>query len=304
MNHMPEFRPPPSRSIGRVILGLVVLVAAVVPVVLVGPLIWGGARIVYVIGGGKLTVQTGGLLDRERSVPLRQIRAGRGVTLSGGSRTWGTALPGYCVGRFSYDEVGPVWQATGCGRRGVLLQLRDGRPWLLSPPDELDFLARLSAAEPTRLELPPPRSSAFARLMGPLMVLLLVFLVGVEALIVAGPGRMRYLVSGGRLEVRTMFGHRRWPAEQLRARRHHPQVKLRLAGAAMPGYYTGLFRADGTTTRIYATSLKDGVLLECPGRGGAERRRPARVFVSPAEIPEFLAALREEGATVSEEEPA
>lgn len=291
---MPEFRPPRARSTGRIVLGLVVLVAAVLPVVLVGPLIWGGARIAYVIGGGKLTVQTGGLLDRERSIPLKKIRAGRGITLSGGSRTWGTALPGYCVGRFSYDEVGSVWQATGCGRRGVLLNLREGRPWLLSPPDELDFLARLSAGEPTRLELPAPRSSGFARLMGPLLALLLVFLAGVEALIVAGPGRLRYRVSGGFLEVRTMFGRKRWPTEQLRARRHSPSVKLRLAGAAMPGYYTGLFRADGTTTRIYATSLKDGVLLE----------GPARVFVSPAEIPEFLAALREEGATVNEEEPA
>jgi len=87
-----------------------------------------------------------------------------------------------------------------------------------------------------------------------------------------------------------MFGRKRWPTEQLRARRHSPSVKLRLAGAAMPGYYTGIFRADGTTTRIYATSLKDGVLLE----------GPARVYVSPADIPEFLAALREEGATVTE----
>ena len=295
---MPEFRPPQTRSPGRIILGLVVLAAGVLPILLIGPLVWGDARIAYIIREGKLTVSTGGLIDRERSVPLRQIRSGRGVQLTGGSRTWGTALPGYCVGRFSYGgDVGAVWQATGCGRRAVLLQLREGRPWLLSPPDELDFLARLSAAEPTRIELPPARSSLFARLMGPLMVVLVIFLGGVLALIVGGPGRLRYVVSGGAVEVRTMFVRRRWPAETLRARRHRPQVKLRLAGAAMPGYYTGYFRADGKTTRIYATTLKDGVLLE----------GPARIYLSPADIPEFLDALRAEGASVEaaaqDEEP-
>jgi hypothetical protein len=68
-------------------------------------------------------------------------------------------------------------------------------------------------------------------------------------------------------------------------------VTLRVAGTAMPGYYTGYFRADGQSTRVYATDLKDGVLLE----------GPARIYLSPADPEAFLAALREEGGTVTEE---
>jgi hypothetical protein len=109
-----------------------------------------------------------------------------------------------------------------------------------------------------------------------------------ELLVLLGPGRMRYRVGDGWLEVATMFSRHRWPAARLIARRHAPQVTLRIAGTAMPGYHTGLFRADGERTRIYATQLTEGVLLE----------GPARIFVNPADVPGFLDALRREGTAV------
>ena len=288
---MNEFRPPQVRSRARLILGLVLLPIGVLPVLLVGPLLLGRPRIVYTIDQGKLTVFTGGVFDRQRSVPLRELRSGRDVAVGRGSRSWGTALPGYCVGRFSYEDLGPVWQATDCGRRGVLLKLRDGtRPWLLSPPDVLDFLAKLNAGVVTTIELPPVRSSTFARVMGPLLLGLLLLVAAVETLIVLGPSRLSYVVRDDFVEVRTLFARRRWLTAGMRARRHRPRVTLRLAGSAMPGYYTGYFRADGKTTRLYATTLEDGVLLE----------GPARVYLSPADPAAFLDALREAGAEVAE----
>jgi hypothetical protein len=298
---MGEFRPPRVRSRARILLGLVLLPLGALPFFFAGPVVLGRVQIVYTIADGKLTVFTGGLLDRERSVALDQVRLARSATLAGGRRTRGTAMPGYCVGRFTYDEFGPVWQATGCGRRAVLLKRRDGgRPWVISPPDRLGFLAKLSSGTPTRIELPDPPHSLRARLMAPLFVGLVLLIVGLEALIVLGPSRLRYRVSSGFLEVQTLFTRRRWPAEQLRARRHRAKVTLRLAGTAMPGYYTGLFRADGKTTRVYATDLKNGVLLETEGKPVGARKGPARVYLSPAEPDDFLTELREQGATVTE----
>jgi hypothetical protein len=110
----------------------------------------------------------------------------------------------------------------------------------------------------------------------------------VVALMLLGPGRMAYRIGEGRLEVSTLFGGRSWPLKELRARPHRPHVTLRVAGTAAPGYYTGLFRVDGTNTRIYATDLKSGVLLE----------GPARVYLSPADVTAFLEALRVAGAQV------
>ena len=98
----------------------------------------------------------------------------------------------------------------------------------------------------------------------------------ISVLLIVGPGKMRYIVRPGLLEVRTLFG------------RHWPRVTLRVAGTGAPGYYTGLFRADGATTRVYATDLHEGVLIE----------RPVRVFLSPDDPAAFLARLREAGATV------
>ncbi len=74
---MPEFHPPQLRSRARFLLGLGLLPIVVLPVVLAGPLLWGRPRIVYSIDRGRLTVSTGGLFDRERSVPLgRSARGG------------------------------------------------------------------------------------------------------------------------------------------------------------------------------------------------------------------------------------
>ncbi len=75
-----------------------------------------------------------------RRIPLADIASVQDVELEGGRRTMGTALPGYCVGRFRYANVGAVWQATDCSRRALLLQARgQDLPVLVTPPDYFSY---------------------------------------------------------------------------------------------------------------------------------------------------------------------
>lgn len=286
---MREFRPPvrPSwvRTALAVVLGLV-LVSAAVPVGLVAV---ESPHATYAMAGGTLVVDSGTWLDGRRAIARANVREARAVTLQGGRRTMGTAMPGYCAGRFSYPEIGAVWQATDCSRDAVLLTTSDGdRPVVVTPPDREAFLRALDAGTDFRVELPPPAASGLG-------AWLLVGLAGtaiVAAMTVAtlllGPSRMLYRVGGGQFEVRTIFGRRAWPASGLRARGHAARLQLRLAGTAVRGYYTGYYLADGKRTRVYATEPSRGVLIE----------GPARILVSPDDRDGFLAALRAEGATV------
>jgi hypothetical protein len=286
---MREFRPPvrPSgvRTALAIVVGLVIAVA-LVPLVLVAV---GSQRTTYVLAGGTLVVDSGSWLDGRRSIPLAMVHEARAITLQGGRRTFGTAMPGHCAGRFEYADIGAVWQATDCSRAAVLVTTNDGdRPVVVTPPDREAFLQALDAGTEFRIELPPPSAS------GPRALLLIVIpaaLIGAvltAATLLLGPSRMVYRVGDGQLEVRTIFGRRAWPASSLRARGHSSRLQLRLAGTGVRGYYTGFYLADGKRTRVYATEAEGGVLLE----------GPARIFVSPDDREGFLAALRAEGATV------
>jgi hypothetical protein len=63
---------------------------------------------------------------------------------------------------------------------------------------------------------------------------------------------------------------------------------MRLWGTGAPGYYTGLYRMDGTNTKVYATSVDEGVLLEGD---------KVRVFVNPDNEAAFLEAMHTLGGT-------
>ncbi len=100
------------------------------------------------------------------------------------------------------------------------------------------------------------------------------------------PNRLRYRVVSAGLEVKTMLGTRRFATAGCTARSHHPKVGLRLWGTGAPGYYTGTYRVDGANTKIYTTSVKEGVLIEGPG---------VRVFINPENETGFLHAIRTMG---------
>jgi hypothetical protein len=289
MRAMREFRPPVRPSLFRTVfgvgMGLMLLVFAALMVALAS----GSNRITYAIAGGTLTVDSGSRFDGVRTIPLARVHERSVVSLQGARRSRGTSMAGYCTGRWSYPALGTVWQATNCSSPGVLLVTSDGDlPVVVTPPDPAAFIAALEAGQDLRIALPqtdatilrvlPVVGAVFALVMGGIVV----------GLMLLGPGRMAYRVGEGRLEVSTLLGRRSWPLQELRARPHSPRVTLRVAGTAAPGYYTGLFRVDGTSTRIYATDLKSGVLLE----------GPARVYLSPEDVPGFLDALRVAGAQV------
>jgi hypothetical protein len=201
------------------------------------------------------------------------------------------ALPGYCAGRFRYADLGSVWQATDCSRQAVVLDVRgEPRPIVLTPPDRARFLAALRGEGDLEASPPGLRAAAMPRaLLSAVLAGLLALGAGLEALILLGPSRLRYTVAPAEVSVRTLFARKRWPIAGLRARHHRPECGLRVAGTAMPGDYTGLFRCDGRFTRVYATDLSGGVLLESGAR---------RVYLSPAHPAAFLAALRAAGAAI------
>jgi hypothetical protein len=286
---MREFRPPVRPSLFRTLfgvgMGILMLALAGVMVALAG----GSHRISYVVSGGTLTVDSGSWLDGVRTVPLTLIHEHSVVSLRGGTRTRGTAMAGYCTGRWTYPIMGTVWQATGCTSKGVVLVTADGDlPVVVSPPDAQAFLAAIDAGQDQRIDLPQGDTTLIRVL--PLLGVVFAVVVGgaVVALMLLGPGRMAYRVGEGRLEVITLFGRRSWPLQEISARPHSPRVTLRVAGTGAPGYHTGIFRVDGTSTRVYATDLKSGVLVE----------GPARVYLSPENVAGFLDALRVGGAKV------
>jgi len=64
----------------------------------------------------------------------------------------------------------------------------------------------------------------------------------------------------------------------------------RIAGTGLPGYYTGTYRVDGANTKIFTTSIEEGVLIEGPG---------VRVFVNPENERGFLDAIRSMGGATA-----
>ncbi len=284
-----EFRPTAVRSAARVVIGVVLLVVVGAAGLLVAGVMWLPRDILYEVRADALVVKLrAGVWRTGREVTLAAITAARPVELGGGRRTIGTAMPGYCVGTFSYADLGSVWQATTCGRAVVMIEATgQSRPIVVAPADREGFLAALSTRRPQRFA-PAPFAPAPGWIWTKLVLLapLLAIPMLVATFFVA-PGRLRYEVGQGDLVVRTLLGARRFPLAGVAARAWTPGRVLKLAGNGLPGYFTGWFSLDGRRTRVYATRLSDGVLIE----------GPTRVFVTPRAITPFLAALRANGAT-------
>ena len=286
-----EFRPPIRKSRFALIFGVVLAVITLLGGAVLGAVALGSSQVSYTIRSGTLTVDSGSFIDGKRTFAVADVTDARALTVSDGTRMRGTGAPGVCTGLWWYPSVGEVWQATNCSSRAVLLQVTgQERPILVSPPDPDAFVTELKPGTNDSIVLPPGDATVMRVVPGVGALVLVLSAVLLTMLFVVGPKRMRYVVADGELSVHTIFSRRSFDARELRARLHVPAVTLRLAGTAFPGYYTGLFRADGVTTRVYATQLKsEGVLLE----------GPARVFLSPEDPAALLKALGEAGATCS-----
>ena len=86
-------------------------------------------------------------LSRHHSFDLATVVAVEETRLGHGRRTAGTSLPGYCVGNFSYDGLGGVWQATDCSRDVLVLRRGADEPIVLTPPDRDRFRAALESRQ-------------------------------------------------------------------------------------------------------------------------------------------------------------
>jgi hypothetical protein len=287
------FRPPVRGRIAQLAIGLPLTLLLLGIAAFVMFLIWVPQHLSYEVADSQLTVTTGARPFQGRhTLPLVAIARADQRTVTGGRKVSGTNLPDYCVGVFFYPELGRVWQATDCGSSVVLLELGHGRrPWLLSPADPGDLLAAVRTGTPYRgapPPAPPPSGWDAALMVTPLLTLLAAVLT--PALFIMAPRRLRYRIHSDGVDITTILRTVHIPTIGCTARRHTPKVGIRLWGAALPGYFTGRFRADGATTRIYATTVDDGVLIE---------GEDLRLFVSPADPEAFLEALQEAGATRS-----
>ncbi len=286
---MREFRPRHAPAAARVAICLVMLAFLAIPLALAVGFRRSGFAVSYTISEGTLRVVTGDFIVGDRSAALRDVTGARVVTLSGGRRTMGTYLPGFCAGLFTYPDLGTVWQATDCSREALLLDVRGMRePLMITPPDVAAFQASLASGAATRVSLPPANKSPAIEIVMVALALALVTVSMTVAAMLLGPSRMRYVVEDGELRVRTIFGRRTLRLDGARARLCRPTTRRRLMGTAISGYYTGRFSIDGEVTRVYATNLDEGVLVE-----GTER-----LFLSPANPDGLLASLHAGGASV------
>lgn len=283
-----EFRPTAAprtarRAVGAAMLALVTVLGVVVPAI-----VWLPRAIRYEISADALAVRLrAGWWRTGREVPRAAITAARPVELGRSRRTIGSAIPGYCVGAFTFDDLGAVWLATSCGRSAVVVEAAgQTRPTVISPADRDGFLAALAEGRAATFAAPPGTAMAGWTAVKVLSFAPLLLIPLLVATFFVAPGRLRYAVEHGELVVRTLTATRRFPLAGAAARRCTPGRMLKVAGSGLPGYYTGYFRLDGASARVYATSLASGVLVE-----GARR-----VFVTPADVDGFLAELRRHGA--------
>ncbi len=285
------FRPPRLRRGLQVAVGLPLSAVVLLPTIFAVWLVWAPHVVELEIADGHLQITTAPApISRHRTIDLEGIIAIEKMDLGRGRRVAGAGLPGYCVGTFSYDEIGRVWQATDCSRPVLVLRRAHDGPIVLTPPDPDRFRAALELGTGYHETQQPPdtgRGWFFIKLM-----ILLTPLLGilVPLIFFVAPSRMRYRVISGGLEISTLFGRKRFITAGCTSRSHRPRVGLRLWGTGAPGYYTGTYRVDGANTRIYTTSIKEGVLIEGPG---------VRVFINPENEASFLEALRSMGGATA-----
>ncbi len=286
---MAEFHAPERSTLGRRLLGGVMLVLAV----LLGTLSFLAFNVskdaTFRIAHGTLTIAGGPALlgEGRRDVALADVAELSIAHLPKGRRTFGTGLPHYCAGHFAYDGLGDVWQITDCSKDVVLIRVRGAvEPLLVTPENRDDFLAAVRAGRDGAWRLPP--GSGGNGLVGWLVMGASALCLFLATFFFVAGGRLRYEIDGATLVVRTWIVTKRFALADTTAQRHDGGLSLRLAGTALPGYFTGLFLMNGKRTRVYATNVKDGVLLE----------GPARVFVSPEDPAAFLAALRTHGVEI------
>jgi hypothetical protein len=279
------FRPPMRHRRLQLWIGVPLSIVIVAVAVLCAFLMWAPHRLRYTIDDHTLVVVSGARpFEGRRVVPLTMIRGAETRDLPRARKVYGTNMPGYCAGVFHFPDLGRVRMATDCSRRVVVVTADDEElPIVVSPSDPERFLRALSGdAGYDGGPVAPPGDPGWLvfRIVLPLITLAVAWIVPV--VVVLGPARLRYRIANDRLDVRTIARTQSFPMAGCTVRRHRPKITLRWWGTAMPGYYTGWYRSDGVSTRVYATNVAHGILIEGPG---------LRLFINPERSEDFLNRL-------------
>jgi hypothetical protein len=283
------FRPVRRLRTLQFAIGIPLSALVILPTLLAVWVVWAPHTIELRIEDEVLQITTAPApLRRVRNIDLESIISVEETHLGKGRRTAGTALPGYCVGNYRYPELGNVWLATDCSRDVLVLRVADDKPVLLTPPDRSVFLDALETGRNHSQAQGPPKTGTWWFIVKLLVLLAPLASLLVPVVFLIAPARLRYRLEPGALAVLTMLGTRRFDINGATARAHWPSVGIKLWGTGAPGYCTGLFRADGQNTKLYTTSVEEGVLIEGPD---------FRVFINPARQSEFLAAFASMGGT-------
>ncbi len=296
MDATPEpfvFRPPVEKAGLRILLGVVLTLLSVGGTLIGAAVVWLPRTLSYEISDGRLTVVSGfEIRPRVREIPLARIETAKAVRLKPGKRIAGTNLPGYCAGHFRFPDLGDCTLATTCSPEVVVLRSGDfDRPLVISPARRQEFLAALTGEGTYRETIHPEASGVPAKWL-PLAGLIIIGLgLFVPVIFFIAPGRLRYRVTPGHVEVVLTVTTKRFSISNCIARASTPESSAKIAGSSIPGYYSGLFRVDGMSTRVYATRMQNGVLIEGPD---------LRLYLSPEDPHAFLEALRALGGMETE----
>jgi len=296
------FHPPQTSRRLRRVLGVLLAVLCVAPLALAVVPAWLPTVRDIDLNPQRLHLQGGpALLSSVRDIPLAQIRAVRQHHVGPGRRHKGTRMDGHCSGWWRYQDLGEVWQATDC-RADVLLVETDAGRLLLSAQDMNGLRLALQQHTPfhDHDEVFAPRW--LRQLVGAVGIGALAAAVWIVLISFQGAERLAYVVGPDGLTVRYLGGARHIALRGAVARRvcgsgeirgalvqrKARGVRLRIAGVAMPGYFTGLYWRKGGMVRLWATRLDTGILIESDGR----------FLVTPEHEEAFLEALQAFGAEV------
>lgn len=288
MNDMNEpftFRPPQLNRKLRLVLGILLSTLAIGGAGFGAAVIWLPRSLSYEVSNGQAVVTSGLEIHPTRwAFPLESNLSATKVRLKPGKRIAGTSLPGYCTGHYRFPGLGDVTLATTCSPDAVVLRLEEGnRPIVITPGQPEAFLAALAGdGQYHETVLLDANQNAWLGLKALTAVGVAVSLI-VPLLFFVSPSRLRYRVAPGHVEVDLTFGSKQFSVTNCLARLYNPETSSKVIGSSMPGYHSGRFSLDGMATRVYATGLKSGVLIESPD---------LRLFLNPEDPHAFLESLR------------
>lgn len=247
--------------------------------------IWLPRSLTYDVAEGRLIVTSGlDIRPSRREHPIRSITSARAIRLRAGKRVVGTSLPGYCAGHFKFPEIGDCTLASTCSPDAVVLSTGDGdRPLVITPSRRDTFLAALTGDGKYHETVTFDQAGGVWLGLKAMTLLGLTATLFIPLIFFLAPNRLTYRVTSGHVEVDLTFSTKKFSVSHCIARRYDPEASSKVIGSSLPGYHSGRFSIDGMATRVYATALSDGVLVESPD---------LRLFLNPEDPHAFLEALR------------